>query len=383
MGEEKPLGRAVLCMLKTEVHDHIFFRVRMNELRRLVETLGLEVAREFIQTRARPYARYLIGKGKVREIRKFIKKNDIDVVVFYNILKSNQKLNLIRALGCDVIDRYEVILEIFDLMASDTLSKLQIEAARLDKLYPFFKLRASVKYRTERPFLRSMGEYAYHSKLRALRRRMSRIRERIRELRAEKQERIRKRRELGYPMVCIAGYYNAGKTSLFNALTGELKRVSDDPFTTLSSKYQRRYLNESEFFLFIDTIGFVIDLDPRLIKSFELNLEDMRSADVVLLLLEISDPFPLLSMKLRGGIKLLEEIGIDKDRVIVVFNKIDLLDEEQVAERIERLRMEDRGLEWVCISAKKRINLEGLIEAIRDRIREVGIVPQSVTIRAG
>lgn len=368
-------------MLKTQVHDHIFFRVRMNELRRLVETLELEVVGEFIQTRARPYARYLIGKGKVGELGGYIKRHGVDLVVFYNILKSNQKLNLIRSLGCDVVDRYEVILEIFDLMASDNLSKLQIEAARLDKLYPFFKLQASVKYRAERTFFRSMGEYAYHSQVRAITKQMSRIREKIGELKVEKQRRIRKRRELGYPTVCIAGYYNAGKTSLFNALTGELKRVSDSPFTTLSSKYQRRYLNESEFLLFIDTIGFVIDLDPRLINSFELNLEDMRNADVVLLLLEIADSFPLLSMKLQEGIKLLEEIGVDEDQIIVIFNKIDLLDEDQAQEVIKRLRMEDRGFDWLCISAEKRMNLEGLLEAIQRRIQEIGVKPSSMAVR--
>lgn len=354
----------------------------MDELRLLVETLGLEVVGEFIQTRARPYARYLIGKGKVIELRNYIKKHDIDLVVFYNILKSNQKLNLIMSLRCDVVDRYEVILEIFDLMAADILSKLQIELARLDKLYPFLKLQASVQYRTERPFFRSMGEYAYHSKLRALTKQISRIRKKIEELKAEKRERIRRRKELGYPTVCTAGYYNAGKTSLFNALTGELKKVSDDPFTTLSSKYQRRYLNESESLLFIDTIGFIIDLDPRLIKSFELNFEDMRSADIVLLLLEIADTFPLLHLKLRSGIRLLEEIGVDRNRIIVVFNKIDLMEKVQTAEIIEKLRMEDLGFEWVCISAKRRTNLDELLKTIQGRIYEIGVAPQSVAVRS-
>jgi len=381
VSEAKPRGRAVLCMLKTEVHDHVFFRIRMDELRRLVETLGYEVVGELIQTEPRPFAHYLIGSGKVKELKSYVEKQKVDVVAFYNILKSSQKIELMRALGCEAVDRYEVILEIFDLMASDTVSKLQIEAAKLDKLYPFFKLQASLKYHTDRPFFLSMGEYAYHSQRRALTSRISRIRAKIEELKADKREEIRKRSELGYPTICIAGYYGAGKTSLFNALTGESKKVTGMPFTTLSSKYQRRYLNDHEVFLFIDTIGFVIDLDPRLIKSFELNLEDMRSADIVLLLFELDDSFPLLSMKLKSGIDLLEEMGVEKNQIIVVFNKIDLVKEEQAEDIVKRLRMEDRGFDWITISAKNSINLEELLEVIRKRVHEIRAAPLSLTVK--
>jgi len=362
-------------MLKTEVHDHVFFRIRMNELRRLVETLGLEVAGEFFQTEPKPFPTYLIGSGKVKELKDYVKRQNVDLVVFYNILKSNQKLSLIRALGCDVIDRYEVILEVFDQMASDRVSKLQIEAARLDKLYPFYKLQATLKYQTERPFFLSMGEYGYHRKLRGLTTQISKIQAKIEELEIEKQEQIRKRKALGYLTICIAGYYNAGKTSLFNALTGESKKVTDKPFTTLSSKYQRRYLSNNEILLFIDTIGFVIDLDPRLIKSFQLNMEDMRNADIVLLLLEIDDYFPLLSMKLKSGTSLLEELGIEKSKIIVVFNKTDLVKPEKAEEIFEKLRMEERGFDWICVSAKNRTNLDGLIELVRRKNHRIKAEP--------
>jgi len=362
-------------MLKTNPHDHRVYRIKLDELRRLVETLGVEVVGEFVQTRHRPFARYHIGSGKVKELRRYVEKHRIDLVVFYNILRSSQKLNLIRALGCDVVDRYEVTLEIFDRMASDNLSKLQIEAARLEKLAPYFKLEASVRYHNERAFFRSMGEYAYHSQLRELTRRQARIREQIRALKKEKRQRIRKRRRLGYPLVCISGFYNAGKTSLFNALTGDTKLVSPQPFTTLSSKYQRRYIDAETTLLFIDTIGFVIDLDPRLIKSFELNLEDIRSADLVLLLLEITDPPLTLRIKLSEGVRLLTEIGVPRDRIIIVFNKIDLTPDppEVVGERIGLERL---GLPWTAVSAKKRINLDGLLRVITERLKQIREAPQ-------
>lgn len=357
-------------MLKINVHDHKMYRLRLDELRRLAETLGIEVVDEVVQSRYKPFAKHYIGSGKVKEIKQKIKKHDIDLVIFYNLLRSSQKLNLMMALDCEVIDRYELILEIFDQMASDSLSKLQIEAARLEKLAPFFKLQASVNYIQERPFFRSSGEYAFHGQLREISRRQARIRDQIEDLMREKRQRIRKRKELGYPTICVSGYYNAGKTSLFNALTGDNKPVSERPFTTLSSKYQRRFIDHETTVLFIDTIGFVLDLDPRLIRSFQLNLEDIRSADLVILLLEITDPQLTLQMKIAEGLRLLKDIGVPYERVIIVFNKIDLAPE--LADRIgELLGMERYGIPWISVSAKERTNLDGLLQLISHRVREL------------
>ncbi len=370
-------GRAVLCMLKTNVHDHKIFRIKLDELRHLVEALGLEVTGEIVQSRHRPFAKYHVGSGKMKEIRRYVQRHDINLVVFYNFLRSSQKLNLIMAIGCDVVDRYEITLEIFDKMASDNISKLQIEAARLEKLTPYFKLEANLRYHNDRPFFRSMGEYAFHSQLRELTRRQARIHRQIEALAKEKRQRIRKRRRLGFPTICIAGFYNAGKTSLFNALTGDKKPVSDLPFTTLSSKYQRRFVDPKTTLLFIDTIGFVIDLDPRLIKSFELNLEDMRSADLVILLLEISDPVMIIRIKLSEGIRLLREIDIPRERIIIVFNKVDLAPNS--AEIVgEELGLEYVDLPWTTVSAKERTNLDELIHLVIERLKELKEPPTPI-----
>jgi GTP-binding protein HflX len=358
-------------MLKTNVHDHTVFRLKLLELKRLVETLDVDVVGDIVQSRHRPFAKYHVGSGKVKEIRRYVKRHGVNLVVFYNILRSSQKLNLIRDLGVDVVDRYEVTLEIFDRMASDNLSKLQIEAARLAKLAPYFRLEANLRYHNDRPFFRSMGEYAFHSQMRELTRRQARIRDQIQALAKEKRQRIRKRRRLGFPTICIAGYYNAGKTSLFNALTGDSKPVSDKPFTTLSSKYQRRYVDPETTLLFIDSIGFVIDLDPRLIKSFELNLEDMRSADLVILLLDITDPVLTLRIKLSEGISLLREMEIPRKNIVVVFNKTDLA--QGLVDTIEEeLGMDRLSLPWTMVSAKERTNLDGLLKIVTGRLKEMG-----------
>jgi GTP-binding protein HflX len=356
-------GRVILCMLRRDPHDHKTYRVRLDELQRLVEALDIEVVGELIQTRVKPLSRYCFGRGKVGELLRLVAEKRANLVVFYNILTSSQKFNLIRELKCEVVDRYELTLEIFDKMASDSVSKLQIEAARLGKLAPYFKLQANLRFRNEHAFFRSMGEYAFHSHIKKLTSRQAKVRRKIEDLMIKKRQRIRKRKELGYPTICITGFYNAGKTTLFNALTGESKPVSPEPFTTLSSKYQKRYFGPNLALTFIDTIGFVLDLDPQLIQSFRLNLEDIRNADVVLLLLDITDNLWTLKLKQSEGVGLLGRMGIKKESVAVVFNKIDV-DHIQAENTVNSLELDGFNLDWISISAKERINFDELIKLI-------------------
>lgn len=368
--EDNVEGRAILCMLKTNIHDHTIYRIRMDELRSLVESLGITIVGEVIQTRYRPFSKFFFGSGKAKEVGRKVRRLNADLVIFYNILKSSQKMNLIREFDCEVIDRYELTLEIFDRMASDSLSKFQIQAARLDKQAPFAKLQASINYRQDRPFFRSGGEYGFHGQMREITRNQARIREEVNRLMEEQSQRIFQRKRLGFPIICIAGFYNAGKTSLFNAITGDNKLVSDRPFTTLSSKYQRRFIDYETTVLFIDTIGFVLDLDPKLIQSFKLNLLDMRNADLVILLLEIDDPIITLNMKLNEGVQLLKEIGIPHERIIVVFNKLDKAPEleDHIGELSE---IERYNLSWISISAMERKKLQELLYLIAEKIKEL------------
>jgi GTP-binding protein HflX len=363
-------GKAILCMLKTNVHDHTIYKIRMNELRTLVNALNIEIIDEIIQSRYKPFSKYLFGSGKVKELQRKTKRQKVDLVIFYNILRSSQKLNLIRALKVEVIDRFELTLEIFDRMASDKLSKLQIQSARLGKQIPFYKLQASINYTHDRPFFRSGGEYGFHGQLREITKNQARIREEINNLMNEKLQRIDKRKKLEYPIICIAGFYNAGKTSLFNVLTGDTKPVSNRPFTTLTSKYQKRFIDYKTTVLFIDTIGFVLDLDPRLIQSFKLNLLDIKSADLVILLLEITDPILTLQLKISEGIKLLKEIGVNHEKIIIVFNKLDKNPdlELQIGEKIEIERYE---VPWISISAKTKTNIESMLELISERLNVI------------
>lgn len=364
------MAKALACLLKQDAHDHVVFEVQLGELTSLIEALGYEVVSQVVQTRPNPHRAYLFGKGKVGEISQLVDEHDIDTVFIYNVLTSKQKLNLVRELRTEVADRYDLTLRIFEENAADNLSKLQIELARLSKLFPLYKLEASIALRTEHPSLRGMGEYAYHKKITSLRRRIAKIRGDVKRLRAEKIKRIRNRRDLGFKIVCVGGYYNAGKTSLFNVLTASQKPVSDRPFTTLSSKYQRRYFGGNSI-LFVDTIGFVIGLNPKLVESFELNLQDLRSSDAVLFLVDAGDPIHVLSLKLGSGLAFLKRFGINEKEIIVVFNKADLVGDKKKAEISSALDPILASYNWIWISAKKRDNISSLLKVITRKLAEI------------
>jgi GTP-binding protein HflX len=365
------LARALLAMLRRDVHDHVEWPFQLEEFLDLIEAAGFEVIETVLQTRMRVHGGFLFGRGKVEEIAQIVAMEDIETVAVYNVLTSMQKFNLQRTLGVPVLDRYEIVLEVFGREARDNVSQLQLELAALQKSFPYIKVIESERLLRERPARRGgrgPGEYSYHAQLRQVRKRIARVTTELSRYRNEHRRRMRKRRVLGVPMICLVGCYNAGKTSLFNALTGADKEVSDRPFTTLASKWSMA--GNPEMF-FIDTIGFALDLDPELISAFQLNLDDMRGADVLLLVVDVSDSLKLLQMKLQSSMEILEETGIDESRILIVLNKTDLIKPDQataVAEFIESTY----GRSSVLVSAETEWNLTHLTDCIRHLFEVVG-----------
>ncbi len=368
---EFTLPRALLAMLRRDVHDHIEWPLQLEEFLSLVEAAGFEVIETVLQTRMRRHGGFLFGRGKVDEIAGLVALEDIEAVAIYNVLTSMQKYNLQRTLGVPVYDRYEIVLQVFGREARDRVSQLQLELAALQKSYPYIKVTESERLLRERPARRGgrgPGEYAYHAQLRQLRKRIAKVTAELSRYRKEHHRRMRKRRELQIPMVCIVGCYNAGKTSLFNALTGAEKEVSDRPFTTLASKWS---MAENPELFFVDTIGFALDLDPELISAFQLNLDDMRGADVVLLVVDVSEPMQLLEMKMLSSLRILRDTGIDESRILVVLNKSDLSEPGQVGEAKAFIE-KTFSLPGVFISAKTDSNFDELSESIHQLFKEVG-----------
>ena len=361
-------------MLKTNPHDHTLFRIYLDELERLSVSAGFHVVDRIIQTRIKPKTNFLIGSGKVKELKELVKAKNVDYVIFYNSLSSKQKLSLSIELECEVIDRYELTLMIFEKSAQDIVSKLQIEYAWLRKLAPLFKLEASIKYKGEHPFFRSMGEYAFHRKLNIIKRKEKAIKLSIEKLVWERRRQIDERKKHGIPTIVLAGMYNAGKTALFNAICGCNKPVSDSPFTTLSSKYQLTE-TESQKMFFVDTIGFVIDLDPMLIESFKLNLLDLKSADMVVLLVALDDPLEIIKLKFKEAIRILRNIGVEEKRIVIALSKADLVDEEKRTAIPLYLTPLLGEFEWCFVSAKEK-DYSSLFSIITKKLQELSR-PQS------
>jgi len=356
--------RLLLCFLKTDVHDHWDFKLQMEELRRLAVAMEYEIVDTIVQQRVKKFSNFLLGKGKVEEIAEMVQTYKIDTVIFYNVLSSKQHYNLTTEFKCEVKDRYDLILDIFEQQSTDIVSKLQISLAILFKTFPKIKIAAHLKKsRSEHTFLSSSGEYAYHSKIRAYDKQMAKIRGELTVLKEKKLVEIASRKGGQYPnkIICIGGYYNAGKTTLFNALTGADKLVSDRPFTTISSKYQHIKNQQSKLIL-VDTIGFVYDIDPTLIKSFELQILDMRNADKLLYLIGLDDPIDNIITKFQYGFELFQDIGVDKSKIIAVFNKTDLVSEEVIEKLLETLEPTLKEIPHTFISAQKSRNLDALIQ---------------------
>lgn len=365
--------KAVLCMVKTNPHDHELYKFKLKELRRLAEAVNYVIVGELVQVRSKPSVDYVFGWGKVLELKSIVSSTDTDTVIFYNILTGKQKFNLERLLNRRVIDRYELTLEIFSSMASDEISKLQIEIAKLSKSFTYDRIILAEKYRIgrEHPSLRSRGEYIYRNQIRGLKRRLSKLKEKMDKYLEMQRMQLEKRRSLGLPLVCITGYYNAGKTTLFNALTGLRKPVSPLPFTTLSSKYYLVQGIARRFFL-VDTIGFVYDLDPLMIESFKLTLNDIIQSDLILLVADVSESEDILRFKLETVSDILEKtLRVDGSRVILVLNKVDLIDSVTLSRRLSSIADYSRRYPSVIVSASKGYNLEYLLNFIEGKLESI------------
>jgi len=326
---------------------------------------------EIVQVKEHPISATLFGKGKINELKELADNLNADTILIYNTLRSIQKVDLELLTKRKVLDRYDLTLEIFSINASDAVSKLQIELAKIQKEIPYMRILTTLRYQGDRPFIKAGGEYAWHPIIAELRRRAKRLREKIKMYREEKIRRIFERKDRGFYIVCIVGYYNAGKTTLFNKLTGEQKTTSEMPFTTLSSKYAR--LAGSEKILMVDTIGFVVDLDPRIIKSFEINIDDMRYSDLIILVIDVSDKQEWLQIKLETSIDILKENGalrsdkpflIALNKVDLIFDELDFESKKQFIADIIKERVANRNYQIVPISAYKGWGLDELVISV-------------------
>ena len=326
----------------------------LEELKKLAESAGYTVVAELEQTR-KPDARYQIGAGKVEELTAMVKETGAEKILFDNPLKTVQSYNLAKATGIEAIDRFQLILEIFTKRATTTEAQLQIQLATLKNEIKHAKEKVRLSKRGEQPGFMGIGVYEADVYKEAIKRQVPTIQKKLKSVREKRVLHRERRTELGFRSISLAGYTNAGKSSLFNALAEATTRVDNALFTTLSTTTRLIEFSNRKFLL-TDTVGFIDRLPLTLIEAFHSTLEETIFSDLIILVLDINEPIETIKKKNKTCQETIDRIGASGVSVITALNKIDRLTEAEANQKFEELKEETKNP--ILISAKARTNLD-------------------------
>jgi GTP-binding protein HflX len=351
------------CLLPGAAHD---MQDPLNELRALADTAGAVVVDELLQKREKPDPGSYIGKGKVDELRDMAAAHGAQTVIFLNELTPSQIANLEQAIEVKVLDRSELILDIFAARARTHEAKLQVELAQLEYTYP--RLRAMWSH-LERITggsptgigTRGPGEQQLEIDRRIVQRKKADLKRRLAEVEGQKQRQVATRNK-DFFTVGLVGYTNAGKSTLFNALTDGGAYQDDKLFATLSTRTRDWTLGQGDHVMLSDTVGFVRDLPHHLVASFKATLEEAVHADLLLVVVDIADH--QAAEQARTVMEVLDDIGATDPPRLVVLNKVDA-----IKHNADLLVLERQYPEAVQLSARSGEGLDTLIERVRDAAR--------------
>jgi len=320
----------------------------------LCESAGYQVFK-IIKQKFLNKAKFGIGEGKVEELNELIKSTKPDVIIFDEYLKPSQNYNLASKLKTNIMDRESLILEIFDRNATGSESKLQVKMAQLRYEMSHAKEKVRLAKMGEQPGFMGIGKFEVDVYFNDIKNRMTAIKSKL--VKAGKQRALHRqsRDRIGFKTISLAGYTSAGKTTLFNALTGEKQEENVKLFTTLSTTTRKIKLSKTEV-LISDTVGFISRLPAYMIEAFKSTLEELIYTDVVILVIDISDPIFELKKKFRSCIGTLEELGVDQDKIIFVLNKSDLVIADEIMEKVDYLGLKENK-KWLPISAVTKQNI--------------------------
>ncbi|WP_321168087.1 GTPase HflX [Halobaculum saliterrae] len=349
-------------------------RADLTEITDLAAAAGYEVAGSLTQTRDQDAA-YHFGEGKADELARLVAREDADVVIIDNEVGPYQTFNIGSKLpeGAEVIDRFTLILDIFGQRAQTRKAQLQVELAELRYELPRAEVKASLAKRDERPGFMGLGEYD-ESRERDIKAQISRIRDELDSIAETEEKRREQRRESGFDLVALAGYTNAGKSTLLRRLADDLdvdENAERHPdidstaesrnqlFTTLGTTTRRANTGKRDVLL-TDTVGFISDLPHWLVESFESTLQSVYHADLVLLVVDASEPVEEMREKLVTSHDTLYERN--EAPIVTVFNKVDRLDDAELRRKREALSA--LAPTPVCVSGLTGDRVEELRERV-------------------
>lgn len=321
---ERPGGgeRAVLVHLEGQEPG---VREDPQEFQELALSAGAEAVAFVRVPRSQLTAKYLIGSGKVDELRELVQSAQAELVIFNHTLTPSQERNLERALECRVLDRTGLILDIFAQRARTHEGKLQVELAQLEHMSTRLVRGWTHLERQKGGIgLRGPGETQLETDRRLLRVRIRQIRQRLDTVRSQREQARRGRRRAELPSVSLVGYTNAGKSTLFNALTGSGVYAADQLFATLDPTFRRLDLDDLGPVVLADTVGFIRHLPHKLVEAFRATLEESSNADLLLHVIDAHEPERQL--QIEQVLAVLEEIGAAGIPLLEVYNKLDLLE---------------------------------------------------------
>lgn len=335
----------------------------LEELKQLADTAGAEVVARFLQKRPKPDPAFFIGRGKVQELALYVQQENVDLCIFDDELSPAQQRNIEQAMGVRVLDRTALILDIFAQRAHTNEGKLQVELAQLQYTLPRIMGKGLSLSRLGGGIgTRGPGETKLEVDRRRIRDRIAYIKGCISKVKNVRTLQRSGRAKASVPTVSLVGYTNAGKSTLLNTLTNSDIYAQDQLFATLDPTTRQLELPNKQQAILTDTVGFIQRLPHQLVAAFQSTLEEVVEADVLLHVIDVSHE--LYKEQANAVYHVLEELGAKDKTIITVYNKIDKLPEgSALAERLEK---EENS---ICISAKARLNLDGLLALIAENLK--------------
>jgi GTPase len=380
---QKIIEKAVLVGVITASQTEDEVNEYLDELSFLTETAGAVPVKKFTQKISLPNSKTYIGSGKLDEIREFVSSNEIDLIIFDDELTPSQLRNIENELQCRILDRTNLILDIFAKRAQTAHAKTQVELAQYQYLLPrLTRLWTHLERQRGGIGLRGPGETEIETDRRVIRDKISKLKE---DLKLIDRQMATQRKNRGKMIrVSLVGYTNVGKSTLMNLISKSEVFAENKLFATLDTTVRKVVIGNLPFLL-SDTVGFIRKLPHQLVESFKSTLDEVREADILLHVVDISHPG--FEDQLNIVTQTLQEIGASSKPIFVVFNKIDAYryikkDDDDLTPRskknweLEELKnswMAKSNLSCIFISAKNKLNIEEFKTVLYDKVREIHI----------